>query len=68
MGKTGGWFERSESRGVVQHAFESLLVRDPRRFLILTMHLAGRIAFAATPYFAGGDFFASLTLFLIKSE
>jgi hypothetical protein len=31
MGKTGGWFERSESRGVVQHAFESLLVRDPRR-------------------------------------
>ena len=66
--EVGGWFELRSSRGVVQHAFESLPVHDPRRFLILTMHLAGRIAFAATPYFVGGDYFASLTLLSIKSE
>jgi hypothetical protein len=29
--EVGGWFELRSNRGVVQHAFESLLVRDPRR-------------------------------------
>jgi hypothetical protein len=53
--RSRGVVRACSNRGVVQHALESLLVSDPRRY-------------APTPYFTGGDLFASLTSLLIKSE